>query len=63
MANERMTNKALHAEHDLREAVYVMIRNGHSMEAIIEALMSLKIEMVNALVWQKAVSDAMYNPT
>jgi hypothetical protein len=33
------------------------------MEAIIEALMSLKIEMVNAMDWQKAVSDAMYKPT
>lgn len=63
MATERMTNKALHAEDDLREAIYVLIRNGHSMEAVIEALMSLKIEMVNAMDWQKAVSDAMYKPT
>jgi hypothetical protein len=58
-----MTSRALHAEDDLREAIYVLLRSGHSMEAVIEALMSLKIEMVNALDWQKAVSDAMYNPT
>jgi len=65
MATERMTtySKVHYAEEALREAIYVMIRNGHSMEAIIEALMSLKIEMVNAMDWQKAVSDAMYNPT
>lgn len=63
MATERMTSKALHAEDDLREAIYVLMRKGHSMEAIIEALMSLKIEMVNAMDWQKAVSDAMYKPT
>lgn len=57
-----MANERLSAEEALREYTLQMLRQGYQMHEVIAALMSLKIEMANAMEWQQAISDALYRP-
>ena len=57
-----MANERLSAEEVLREYTLQMLRQGYQMHEVVEALMSLKIEMANTMQWQQAISDALYRP-
>jgi uncharacterized iron-regulated protein len=57
-----MATERLSAEEVLREYTLQMLRQGYQMHEVIAALMSLKIEMANAMEWQQAISDALYRP-
>jgi hypothetical protein len=61
MVNECLS-KHVSAEEALREYTLQMLRQGYQMHEVIAALMSLKIEMANAMEWQQAISDALYRP-
>mgnify|MGYP003340058105 CR=1 FL=1 len=62
MVIERLNPEYTPAEDALREYIFVMLRKGYNMNEIIRSLMSIKIEMANALLWQDVVSDALYKP-
>lgn len=62
MATERLNPEYVGAEDALREYIFIMLRKGYTMNDIITALMSIKVEMANALLWQDVVSDALYKP-
>jgi len=55
-------NEYSHLDEKLQKFVLQLLREGHTMDAVITALQALKVEMANAMKYQHAVSDAMYKP-
>jgi len=50
------------AELVLRRYVEAMLRQHYTLPEIVEALMALKIELVNVENWQKVVAEADFAP-
>jgi len=61
MATERL-NVRPSAEHALRTSIAAMLRQRYTLPEIIEALMSVKIELVSVDNWQKIAAEADFKP-
>ena len=55
-------SKALIAESEIREYVMKLLRTGYTMEHVITALQAVKVEMANAMQYEQAINDALYQP-
>lgn len=61
MADKSLT-PSLVAEDELRNYVMILLRKGYTMEQIILALQSVKVEMACATRYQDAINEALYRP-
>jgi hypothetical protein len=55
-------NKILLAQIEIREYIMQMLRKGYTMDQIITALQTVKVEMANAMQYEQAINDALYRP-
>jgi hypothetical protein len=61
MATERVSARHS-AEHVLRTYIEAMLRQRYTVPEVIEALMSVKIELVSVDNWQKIAAEADFKP-
>ena len=62
MANERIMLPQSPLDEKLHNFALQLLREGHTMDAVITSLQALKVEMAIAMKYQQAVSDAAYKP-